>query len=225
MDEVHGEAQAGARHHRGDGVLRQVRQAYGALAPFYDWVFGASLQHGRRLAVRALDCAPGERVLEVGVGTGLSLPLYPEHARITGVDISREMLARSEARVRRLRLTQVEALLEMDAEKLSFPDGWFDKAAVMYALSGLANPVRALREMMRVCRPGSTIVIVNHFRSHAALERACERLLAPFYRPLRYRCDLELEALVESARLEVRSVQRANLFGYDTVLVCRNDHA
>jgi phosphatidylethanolamine/phosphatidyl-N-methylethanolamine N-methyltransferase len=205
--------------------LQQVRRAYRTLAPFYDWVFGASLHHGRRLALKALDCAPGERILEVGVGTGLSLPLYPKHVSVTGIDISREMLAQAEARVRRRRLSQVEALLEMDAQNLTFPDHRFDKVAVMYALSGLPDPVRALREMMRVCRPGGTIVIVSHFRSNGALERAFERMLSAVYRPLRYRCDLDLDALVAASRLDVRRVQRANLFGYDSIVVCRNNGA
>lgn len=205
---------------RSDSTL--VQRGYRIFAPFYDFVFGASLQPGRRSALRSFDCRPGERILEVCVGTGLSLPLYPPHVRVTGIDLSREMLRRAAARVATLRLLHVEALLQMDAERLAFADGSFDKVAIMYAISGLANPVRAVSEIRRVCRPGGTIVIANHFRSDGPLLRLCEELLSPVYRLLRYRANLDLDALLDATRLEVTETRRTNLFGYATLLVCAN---
>ncbi|HUJ87123.1 MAG TPA: methyltransferase domain-containing protein [Burkholderiales bacterium] len=202
--------------------LALSQQGYRRLAPAYDLVFGASLAPGRRAALAALACRPGDRVLEVCVGTGMSLPLYPPQVRVTGIDASREMLARAAARVAARRLSQVEALLQMDAGRLAFADASFDKVALMFALSGLPDPLRAVREMRRVCRPGGTIVIVQHFRSASVLLRACELLLAPTYRVMRYRADMDLVRFLAAAMLDVVETRRTNLFGYATLLTCVN---
>ena len=203
-------------------ALALSQEGYRRLAPLYDVIFGASLAPGRRAALAALACRPGERVLEVCVGTGMSLPLYPPQVRVTGIDASREMLAKAAARVAARRLTQVEGLLQMDAGRLAFADGSFDKVALMFALSGLPDPVHAVSEMQRVCRPGGTIVIVQHFRSTSVLLRLCEVLLEPTYRLMRYRGDMNLERFVAAAKLEVVAMQRTNLFGYATLLACVN---
>jgi phosphatidylethanolamine/phosphatidyl-N-methylethanolamine N-methyltransferase len=202
--------------------LALSQQGYRRLAPLYDFIFGASLAPGRRAAMAALACRPGERVLEVCVGTGMSLPLYPPQVRITGIDASREMLERAAARVAARRLSQVEALVQMDAGRLAFADGSFDKVTLMFALSGLPDPVRAVSEMQRVCRPGGTIVIVQHFRTASFLMRACEILLQPTYRLMRYRADMDLERFLAAAKLDVVETRRTNLFGYATLLACVN---
>ena len=202
--------------------LLDSQQGYRRLAPFYDLIFGASLAPGRRAAMASLACRPGERVLEVCVGTGMSLPLYPRQVRVTGIDASRDMLARAAARVEEHGLSQVESLVQMDAGRLAFADGTFDKVALMFALSGLPDPLRAVREMQRVCRPGGTIVIVQHFRTTSALMRACEILLAPTYRVMRYRADMNLESFLAEAKLDVIETRRTNLFGYATLLTCVN---
>src|SRR5262245_58160474 len=198
------------------------RRGYRLFAPLYDAVFGLSLHHGGRLAMDALDCRPGDRILEVGVGSGLSLPLYPSGARVTGIDISREMLAKAAQRVKRRRLSSVEALMEMDAERLTFPDASFDKAVVLFAMSGLPDPVRAMKEIQRVCLPGATLVVANHFLSRRPLARFFDALLLPIYALLRYRADLDLQSFAAAAGLDVTAALPANLFGYSTVLVCRN---
>jgi phosphatidylethanolamine/phosphatidyl-N-methylethanolamine N-methyltransferase len=202
--------------------IELIQRGYRLFAPLYDLVFGAGLAPGRRAAVEALQCRPGERILEACVGTGLSLPLYPAGVRVTGIDISLDMLKKAEARVAAHRLTNVEALLPMDAERLAFADGSFDKVAMMFALSGLPDPVRAVREIRRVCRPGGTIVIAQHFRTRSALLRLCEGLLSPIYRLLRYRGDMDLEDFLAAAQLDVVETRRTNLFGYATLLACVN---
>lgn len=206
-------------------VRALARRGYRVFAPFYDAVFGASLHAGRRLAVQSLDILPGERVLEVCVGTGFALPLYPRHARVTGIDLSAEMLQRASMRTAKLGLGQVEALLQMDAERLAFGTGTFDKVVMLFALCGLPNPVKAVQEMRRVCRPGGTIVIANHFRTDDRLLRACEQVLSPIYRLLQYRADLDLDSLLDATRLEVRATRRTNWFNYATVVVCSNSDA
>jgi|SRR5262245_2323299 len=198
------------------------RRGYRLFAPLYDTVFGLSLDHGRRLAIEALDCCPGDRVLEVCVGSGLSLPLYPEGVRVVGVDLSREMLAKAAQRVREHRLEQTAALLQMDAHHLALADRSFDKAVVLFAIAGLPDPVRAMKEIERVCVPGATIVVANHFQSQRTVLRACDALLSPIYRLLNYRADLDMESFVAAAALDVVEARPANLFGYSTVLVCRN---
>lgn len=202
-------------------TVETSRRGYRLFAPLYDIVFGFSLQHGRRLAIDALDCRNGDHILEVCVGSGLSLPLYPDGVRVTGVDISHEMLAKAAQRVRRMGLKHTEALLQMDAESMSFADASFDKAVVLFGMAGLPDPVRAMNEIERVCRPGARIVVANHFQSRRPVLRLFDGLLSPIFRLLRYRADLDLQAFVDAAGLDVIEMRPANLFGYSTVVVCR----
>lgn len=146
--------------------------------------------------------------------------MYPANVHILGVDISQDMLAKAAARTRDM--PQVEGLLQMDAQRLSFADASFDKVAMLYALSGVPDPILAVNEMRRVCRPGGTLVIACHFQCEGALLRLCEQLLAPIYALLRYRSDLDYERFQSAARLDIVERRRANLFGYTTLLVCRN---
>src|SRR6266849_3827161 len=132
--------------------IESVKAAYRRYAAVYDAVFGPVLQPGRKAVVQALRVRPGERVLEVGVGTGLSLPLYPRDVRITGIDVSHEMLEKARARVARRRLANVEALHEMDAERMTLPDASFDKVVAMYVVPVVENPARPLAELDRLPR-------------------------------------------------------------------------
>src|SRR5688572_13515474 len=160
--------------------IEAVKAAYRRYARIYDVVFGAVLQPGRRAVLEALRLRPGERVLEVGVGTGLSLPMYPESVKITGIDLSREMLDKARARVARRGLRNVEALLEMDAESMSFADASFDKVVAMYVMPVVRDPAAVLEEFHRVCKPDGEIYIVNHVKSDNRVIRAFEMGLARF---------------------------------------------
>jgi phosphatidylethanolamine/phosphatidyl-N-methylethanolamine N-methyltransferase len=183
--------------------IEAVKAAYRRYAGVYDALFGPVLQPGRKAVLEALACRPGERVLEVGVGTGLSLPLYPPSVRIVGIDLSREMLDKARARVAKKRLTNVEALLEMDAETMDFPAASFDKVVAMYVVSVVRHPARLLEELHRVCRPHGEIFIVSHVRSGNPLLGALEKGLARFSEQLGFRPDFELRDLVNgSAPLE-----------------------
>jgi phosphatidylethanolamine/phosphatidyl-N-methylethanolamine N-methyltransferase len=172
--------------------IEAAKAAYRRYARVYDTVFGPVLQPGRKAVVDALRCRPGQRVLEVGVGTGLSLPLYPDGVRVTGIDVSREMLEK--ARSRAGRLPGVEALLEMDAEAMDFPDACFDKVVAMYVISVVQNPARVLGELHRVCKPDGEIYLVNHFHSENPLVRVVERGLARFSEKIGFHADFELPA-------------------------------
>ena len=191
--------------------IEAVKAAYRRYAGVYDAVFGPVLQPGRRAVLEALGLRPGDRVLEVGVGTGLSLPLYPPTVKVTGIDVSREMLDKARSRMARRRLQNVEALLEMDAEKMAFPDASFDKVVAMYVVSVVENPARLLAELHRVCRPDGEIFLVNHVRSDNPIIGAVEKGLARFSDKLGFHPDFELRELLDPSH-EISEVSRINFF-------------
>ncbi len=194
--------------------LNSIRNAYRRYARHYDRIFGPVFAPGRRLAVQALDGGGGQRVLEVGVGTGLSLPFYDPDARVVGIDISPEMLAKAQERRERENLMQVEDLLVMDAEDLQFPDNAFDTVVAMYVASVVPHPDRLIDEMRRVCVPGGDIIIINHFASRNPLLRGLEKGLRPLSRMLGFRPDMDLDSLPEMEDFQRIGVRNANIFGY-----------
>jgi phosphatidylethanolamine/phosphatidyl-N-methylethanolamine N-methyltransferase len=191
--------------------LDTVKAAYRRYAGFYDALFGPVLQPGRKAVIEALKCQPGERVLEVGVGTGLSLDLYPPDVRVTGIDVSREMLEKARRRVAKRKLTHVEALLEMDAEAMTFAAQSFDKVVAMYVLPVVPNPGRLLAELHRVCKPTGEIYLVNHVRSDNPVIGAVEKGLARFSDKLGFHPDFELRELLHESH-ELVQIERVNLF-------------
>jgi phosphatidylethanolamine/phosphatidyl-N-methylethanolamine N-methyltransferase len=173
-----------------------VRAAYRRWAGFYDASFGSISAWARRRAVSEVNRLPGIKVLEVGVGTGLALPHYAAEKRITGIDLSVEMLALARARVRDKRLTNVEALLLMDAEQTGFPAGHFDTAVAMFVASVVPHPRQLLAEMRRVVRPGGHILFINHFAAERGPRWWVERALAPASRALGWHPDFAVDALL-----------------------------
>jgi phosphatidylethanolamine/phosphatidyl-N-methylethanolamine N-methyltransferase len=159
-----------------------VRAAYSAWAPVYDYSFGVVAAHGRRLAVRKLNQLNG-RILEIGVGTGLSLPRYKPGLVVTGIDLSPDMLAKAATRVKTLGLRD-KALLVMDAGRLAFADESFDAAAAMFVMTVVPDPAAVMAEMWRVLRPGGTAIVVNHFSRERGLRAAAENWLARYSRRL-----------------------------------------
>jgi phosphatidylethanolamine/phosphatidyl-N-methylethanolamine N-methyltransferase len=190
--------------------IEAVKTAYRRYARIYDMVFGAVLQPGRRAVLETLKLKPGDRVLEVGVGTGISLPLYPRDVRITGIDVSSEMLERARARVARAGLQNVDALLEMDAEEMTFPDASFDKVVAMYVVSVVPHPAKLLEELHRVCKPDGEVFIVNHFQSENPVVGAMERMLGVFSSQIGFDPEVDLRKLVPAA--VNGDVRRVNFF-------------
>lgn len=144
----------------------QVVSAYARWAPVYDLAFTAVMRAGRRAAVDAVVQA-GSRILDVGVGTGLELPMFPSTARVVGIDLAETMLRRAGERVRRDGLAHVDGLSVMDATHMAFADAAFDAAVVPFVLTVVPEPAAMLDEIMRVVRPGGAIVLVNHFGAEA----------------------------------------------------------
>lgn len=201
-----------------------IRKSYRRYAESYDLYFGAVFQPGRQAVIEQLNCLPGDRILEVGVGTGISLSLYPPGVRITGIDVSAEMLDRAHARKQREQLANVE-LHEMDAEAMSFADDSFDKVVAMYVASVVPNPQRMVDEMRRVCRPTGELFIVNHFHSNHPLLSRCEKMVAPLSRLVGFRPDFSLDEFVRDTDLDVLQRTPVNLMGYWTLLRARNNKA
>ena len=202
--------------------LEDTLKTYRLFSGSYDLLFGPVFHPGRKDAVRIANDRPSQRILEVGVGTGLSLPYFRSDARVTGIDVSAEMLAKARRRVERRKLKQVEALLEMDAENMSFEDDSFDAVLALYVASVVPNPPRFAAEMRRVCRPGGTIVVVNHFTSENPAMRFIEKRLAPLAGKIGFHADFPLDTFLAASRLQVREIRPSNLFGYWRLLRCVN---
>lgn len=203
--------------------LEAIKKAYRRYAKLYDLYFGAVFQPGRRAVVERMRCRTGQRVLEVGVGTGMSLPLYPKGVAVTGIDISPEMLERANARLAREGIREGVDLHVMDAERMSFPSDSFDKVVAMYVVSVVPHPQRLVDEMRRVCKPSGEIFIVNHFHSPNPIIGGVESLLAPLSRLVGFHPDFCLDTFVRDTHLEVVDKQPVNLFGYWNLLRARNN--
>lgn len=191
---------------------RRIVRVYGVLARVYDGFFDWALGPGRRYAVSQLTPRAGERILEIGVGTGLSLPLYPVGCDVVGIDISEPMLDRARARLEGLEHASVK-LKHMDARKISYADGHFDKVLAPYVISVVPDPARVMAEIVRVCRPGGTVIVLNHFQSAFAPLAAVEHLLTHLSTWVGFRMDLPVAAVTRTPGLTLVRTQRVNLFG------------
>jgi phosphatidylethanolamine/phosphatidyl-N-methylethanolamine N-methyltransferase len=192
---------------------RSVARAYSLWAPVYDVVFGAVFDPGRRAAIAAADeiCGPaGGRILEVGVGTGISLPVYARAHRLVGIDLCEPMLRQAARRVAEHRLDNVEALAVMDGERLALPDDSFDVVVAQFVITAVPHPELTLDEFVRVTRPGGEIVLVNHIGAEAGPRRAFEICFAPLARRLGWRPEFRFGRLAEwaSGHGGVRIVER-----------------
>jgi phosphatidylethanolamine/phosphatidyl-N-methylethanolamine N-methyltransferase len=186
-----------------------VERAYARWAPIYDLVFGAVFDRGRRAAIVAAERIGG-RILEVGVGTGISLPEYARTNRLVGVDLSEPMLRKAVERVAAQRLSNVEALAVMDAEHLALPDKSFDVVVAQYVITAVPHPEATLDEFARVIKPGGEIVLVNHIGAESGPRRLFEICFAPLARRLGWRPEFRFRTLTDWAARHggVRVIER-----------------
>ena len=175
-----------------------VARAYAAWAPVYDFVFGAVFDHGRKSTIAIAD-AIGGRVLDVGVGTGLSLSDYSRSTKLCGVDISEPMLRKAQERVRTLNLTNVETLSVMDARNLAFPDGAFDAVVAQYVITAVPDPEGTLDDFVRVLKPGGELILVNHIGAESGPRKIFELAYAPYARRLGWRPEFPWDRLANWA--------------------------
>ncbi len=194
-----------------------VRLAYRRWAPVYDHTFGKFVEAAVRTVTHRANHHKG-RLLEVGVGTGLALPHYRPGLKVTGIDLSPHMLERARERVRRLRQTNIEALLEMDATALEFPDAHFDVVTAMFVMTVVPDPAKVMREIARVTRPGGTVLICNHFSIKQGLRGAVERGLAKQSARLGWRPEFPVESILVCDDLELVHRRQVRPFGFFTLL-------
>jgi len=187
-----------------------VARVYENIAWFYDLTFGPALHPGRVDAIERMGIKPGDRVLEVGVGTGINGALYPSDCAVTGIDFSSSMLEKAHERIARKGVRNVR-LLQMDAQNMTFADDSFDIVYAPYVISVVPDPVAVTREMHRVCRPGGKIIILNHFRSKSRLGSWLEKIIAPFTLYLGFKSDLDLPAFLVQANLKPVSIEKVNI--------------
>jgi len=194
-----------------------VRSAYRRWAPVYDTTFGKVAAEGRKHSVEIINQKSG-RVLEVGVGTGLSLPMYKRGLEIVGIDLSPEMLEKARERVAEEGLVNVTGLHEMDAGELEFPAQCFDVVVAMYVMTVVPDPEKVMRELDRVCRPGGEVIIVNHFSQEEGVRGWIERRMAPFADKLGWRPVFDVNRVMVCKDLQLVEKRALRPIGIFTMM-------
>lgn len=201
--------------------LKQIERVYSGYAGVYDRLFGRVFQQSREATVRSLDVRPGDRVLEVGVGTGLCLPLYPRHCAVTAIDLSEAMLEKARERVRAEKLDNV-TLIRMDAGNMTFADDSFDLVVAAYLVTAVPNHRQVMSEMVRVCRRGGRIVLVNHFTHDIRIVAAVEKAISPLCKHVGFRTDLSVADVLDGWPLLMRRHDRLSPLGMWRRVECIN---
>ena len=207
--------------------LKKVERVYSSYASVYDQTFGKVFQQSREAAVRGLPVQPGDRVLEVGVGTGEALPLYPTNCEILGIDLSEGMLEKAHDRVRAHELDHV-SLQQMDAGQMEFMDDTFDIVMAAYVVTAVPDYRKVVNEMIRVCKPGGLIVMLNHFSNGNKVIAAVEKFISPFCKHIGFRTDLSLNTVLEGTTLLVKRKEKVNPLRFWHLVEClnqKNGHA
>jgi len=199
-----------------------VAGVYEKLASVYDLVFGPTLHAGRLQAMQRMAISPNDRILEVGVGTGINLGLYPKDCKVTGIDLSENMLEKAYERVAEKAMRNVR-LVQMDATRLTFDDAAFDIVYAPYLISVVPDPVAVAREMKRVCRPGGRIIVLNHFRSPNRVMSWAERLISPLTIHIGFKSDLDLPGFLAQAELQPVSIEKVNIPPIWSLVTCIKD--
>ena len=199
-----------------------VEGVYDKLAKVYDLIFGPTLHPGRIQAIQHMNIQPGERVLEVGVGTGLCLPLYPSGCDITAIDVSQAMLDKAAERVKESGLTNVK-LLRMDAGAMEFADNSFDTVIAAYVVTAVPDYRRLMSEMVRVSRPGGRLILLNHFTQESPIIAAVEKAISPICVKIGFRTDLSVDEVIDGWPLIKERDERVKPLGMWHVVECVNN--
>ncbi|WP_170765573.1 class I SAM-dependent methyltransferase [Ruegeria lacuscaerulensis] len=198
--------------------IKAVQSSYARWAPVYDKTFGAITNAGRQRAVEYINSRSGS-VLEVGVGTGLSLEHYAPEMRVTGIDFSEDMLQKAREKVSTMQLSHVAELRQMDARSLDFPDNQFDTVVAMHVLSVVPEPERVMAEIARVCRPGGKVVITNHFQREQGVFASLEKVIAPLANTIGWHSDFAIETVLQEEALSLEEKSMLPPLGIMTFLV------
>lgn len=198
-----------------------VEGVYEKMASVYDVFFGVPLHDGRAKAIRRMAIKPHDQILEVGVGTGIGLPLYPRRCSVTAIDLSDGMLERARTRVQQYNLRNVR-LIQMDATRLQFPDNTFDIVYAPYFISCVPDPLAVTREMRRVCKPDGRLMFLNHFLSDNIIGSKLERAIAPLTLHLGFKSDFDLPAFLAQTGLRAASIEKVNVPRIWSLVICDN---
>jgi len=194
-----------------------VLKAYARWAPIYDFTFAIIAAFGRKAAVNVINTRKGA-LLEVGVGTGITLPNYAPQLRVTGIDLSPDMLQKARDKVRKRRLSNVDGIYEMDASDMELDDEKFDTVVAMYVMTVVPDPQKVMQELERVCAPGGEVIIVNHFAQDHGVRGRVEKWMAPFARLLGWHPDFVIETISGITDLELIEVRAMHPMGLFTML-------
>jgi len=200
-------------------LSKSMEKIYSFYSPFYDLIFGKTLQPGRELAFSYLNEHPHQRILEIGVGTGITFNLYPKQSYIVGIDISPKMIERAKKRAAVASNGNKISLYVMDACNLEFEDESFDAVISPYVITTVKDPLKLCHEMYRVSKVGGQIIIVNHSKSSHGLRSKFEEWLSPFFARAGFVTDLDVMELVASTEIQVQKVIDCNIFNLHKVIV------
>ncbi len=203
-------------------MSEHIKKVYSLYAWVYDALFGKIFEHGRYVAFAMMNVKPGETILEVGVGTGLSLPLYPKNTRVHGIDISQKMLDKAEEKKRRHGLSNVN-LYNMCANSMTFQENSFDKVMASHVITVVPDPLSTLREIKRVCKKDGEIFVLNYAGCENQLVSRFEKCISPVRDKLGLGKHIDIKELLSEADLSVKSEQRVNFFGMCSLLKCKID--
>jgi phosphatidylethanolamine/phosphatidyl-N-methylethanolamine N-methyltransferase len=208
-------------HARYSITTSSASHLYGRYAGIYDLFFGLSLRRGRSQTIQRMNLHPGQKILELGIGTGLSIPLYPAGVKLTGIDLSSEMLRQAERRVSRSDLQNIQ-LFQMNAQKLEFGINTFDQCVAMYVASVTPNPVKMVREMKRVTKPGGRLFILNHFSRKNSWLSFFEKTLSSHARHFGFESLFYLDEFLLNAEIEDAAIIPIQPLGYWRLLEIKN---
>jgi phosphatidylethanolamine/phosphatidyl-N-methylethanolamine N-methyltransferase len=202
--------------------IESVERVYSNYSGVYDLIFGKIFESGRETGIELLDIKEDDNILEVGVGTGLSLPCYPKHCKIVCVDLSAKMLKEAEKKIKEKRLVNVQ-IHKMDATRMEFEDNTFDSVMAAYFISTVPDPVKAAHEIKRVCKKGGRIVFLNHFMSKNKFISGFEKMISPVCCRIGFRTDLDLYDLLDKTELKINKKEKVNFFNYWKAVQCINN--
>ncbi len=201
--------------------LESVKKIYAGYSNVYDALFKRFFYPRIKHAIASMDIVPGERLLDVGVGTGLSLSLYPENCMVVGVDLSREMLTKAKEKVRNEGIENV-TLLEMDAMQLDFCDDSFDKVFISHVVSVVPDPARVMSEVRRVCKDRGKVVIVNHFKSRNKMVAGFEKMINPISEKIGWRSDLCMDNFISKSGLRIDKTEKLKKLDFWQLIFATN---
>ena len=206
-----------------EGVLKSPHESkiYSEFSHLYDKIFSRFFCKRITSVITSLNIRPGAKVLEVGVGTGLSLAAYPTHCEVTGIDLAPEMLERAKQKAAENGWRHFR-LLQMDALNLDFPDNAFDYVTSFHVISVVPDPVRMMQEIHRVCKPGGTVVIINHFRTTKPVLGPLIGALDPLTRRLGWSASLRLSEAFDSVPVRIEKRFKTSPFSLFTVVLAQN---